>query len=121
MVKHHGESSKMGQAGPYPKQSQVGCKCKLAHKLLELLMRSATVNMTSVKLGTLREQRKHNLVHQLGKGVTRRDFQRWKPASMFLKRVWRSSIKAKEDSLGQRARKKKLNLESTGLSPWSTD
>ncbi|RZS13189.1 hypothetical protein BHM03_00044737 [Ensete ventricosum] len=31
---------------------QVGCKCKLAHKLLKPLMRSATVNKTSVKLGT---------------------------------------------------------------------
>ncbi|RRT82774.1 hypothetical protein B296_00000090 [Ensete ventricosum] len=100
MVKHYGESSKMVQAGPLPKQTQVGCKCKLARKLLEPLMRSATVNMTSVKLGTLRERRRHNLVHQLGKGDTRRDFQRWKPASMFLKRAWRNSIKAKEASLG---------------------
>ncbi|RWW37380.1 hypothetical protein BHE74_00057522 [Ensete ventricosum] len=93
MAKHRGESSKMG------KQSQVGCKCKLARKLLEPLMRSATVNMTSVKLGTLRERRKHNLVHQLGKGDTRRDFQRWRLASMFLKRAWRNPIKAKEGSL----------------------
>ncbi|RWV79478.1 hypothetical protein GW17_00059379 [Ensete ventricosum] len=30
-------------------------------------MRSATVNMTSVKLGTLREWRRHNLVLQLEK------------------------------------------------------
>ncbi|RWW61042.1 hypothetical protein BHE74_00031912 [Ensete ventricosum] len=83
-----------------PKQPQVGCKCKLARKLLEPLMRSATVNKTSVKLGTLRERRRCNLVCQLGKGVTKRDFQRWKPASMFLKRAWRNSTKAKEGSLG---------------------
>ncbi|RRT69385.1 hypothetical protein B296_00029421 [Ensete ventricosum] len=83
-----------------PKQSQVGCKCKLARKLLEPLMRSATVNKTSVKLGTLRERRRRNLVCQLGKGATKRDFQRWKSASMFLKRAWRNSTKAKEGSLG---------------------
>ncbi|RWV80274.1 hypothetical protein GW17_00058483, partial [Ensete ventricosum] len=52
------------------------------------------------KVGYSCEQRKHNLVHQLGKGATRRDFQRWKPALMFLKQVWRNSIKAKEGSLG---------------------
>ncbi|RWV85872.1 hypothetical protein GW17_00052295 [Ensete ventricosum] len=90
----------MGQAGPLPKQPQVGCKCKLARKLLEPLMRSATVNKKSVKLGTLRERRRRNLVRQLGKGATKRDFQRWKPASMFLKRAWRNSTKAKEGSLG---------------------
>ncbi|KAJ8512718.1 hypothetical protein OPV22_003152 [Ensete ventricosum] len=67
-------------------------------------MRSAVVNMTSVKLGTFCEQRRHNLVHQLGKGATRKDFQRWKPTSMFLKRAWRNSIKAKEGSLGVHAR-----------------
>ncbi|RRT63670.1 hypothetical protein B296_00004791 [Ensete ventricosum] len=38
---------------PCPKQSQVGYKCKLARKLLEPLMRSATTNKTSVKLGIL--------------------------------------------------------------------
>ncbi|RWV76850.1 hypothetical protein GW17_00062422 [Ensete ventricosum] len=100
MAKHRGDSSKMGQAGSLPQAPQVGCKCKLARKQLELLRRSAAVNMTSVKLGTLRERRKHNLVHQLEKGAIRKDFQRWKPASMFLKRAWRNSIKAKEGSLG---------------------
>ncbi|RRT81755.1 hypothetical protein B296_00017717 [Ensete ventricosum] len=100
MAKHRGESSKIGQADLCPKQPQVGYKCKLARKLLEPLMRSAAVNMTSMKLDTLREWRKHNQVHQLGKGATRRDFQWWKPSSMFLKRVWRNSIKAKEGSLG---------------------
>ncbi|RWW51105.1 hypothetical protein BHE74_00042579 [Ensete ventricosum] len=101
MAKHRGESKKMGQAGPLPQVAASGLQVqKLARKLLEPLMRSATVNMTSVKLGTLREWRRHNLVHQLGKGATRRDFQRWKPASMFLKQAWRNSIKAKEGSLG---------------------
>ncbi|RWV92581.1 hypothetical protein GW17_00045028 [Ensete ventricosum] len=92
--------ARWGKPDLCPKQPQVGYKCKLARKLLEPLMRSVAVNMTSVKFGTLRERRKHNLVHQLGKGATRRDFQRWKPASMFLNRDWRNSIKAKEDSLG---------------------
>ncbi|RWV82404.1 hypothetical protein BHE74_00031772 [Ensete ventricosum] len=85
MAKHRSESSKMGQAGSLPQAAQVGYKCKLTRKLLEPLMRSATVNMASVKLGTLCERRRHNLVHQLGKGATRRDSQRWKLASMFLK------------------------------------
>ncbi|RZS08371.1 hypothetical protein BHM03_00039341 [Ensete ventricosum] len=49
MAKHHGESSKMGQVGPFSKQLQVGCKYKLAHKLLEPLMRSATTNNMSMK------------------------------------------------------------------------
>ncbi|RWV95344.1 hypothetical protein GW17_00042035 [Ensete ventricosum] len=35
-------------------------------------MRSATANKTSVKLGTLREQRRRNLVRQLEKGVRKR-------------------------------------------------
>ncbi|RRT38868.1 hypothetical protein B296_00033939 [Ensete ventricosum] len=69
-------------------------------QLLERLMRSATTNKTSVKLGTLRERRKRNLVRQLGKGATKRDLQRWKPASMFLKRAWKNFTKAKEGSLG---------------------
>ncbi|RRT47994.1 hypothetical protein B296_00037967, partial [Ensete ventricosum] len=77
----------------------VGCKCKLAGKLLEPLMRSATTNKTSVKLSILHEWRKHNLVRQPGKGVAKRDLQRWKPASMFLKRAWRNSTKAKKGFL----------------------
>ncbi|RRT85304.1 hypothetical protein B296_00000497 [Ensete ventricosum] len=52
----------------------------------------------SVKLGTLRKQRRCNLVRQLEKGATKRDLQWWKPASMFLKRAWRNSTKAKEGS-----------------------
>ncbi|RRT61739.1 hypothetical protein B296_00043949 [Ensete ventricosum] len=32
MVKYHGESSKMGQAGPLPQAAASGCKCKPAHK-----------------------------------------------------------------------------------------
>ncbi|RRT56478.1 hypothetical protein B296_00047838 [Ensete ventricosum] len=93
MAKHRGDSSKMGKPDLCPKQPQVGCMCKLSHKLLEPLMRS-------VKLGTLREWRRHNLVRQLEKGATRRDFQRWKPPSMFLKRALRNYTKAKEGSLG---------------------
>ncbi|RWW43098.1 hypothetical protein BHE74_00051277 [Ensete ventricosum] len=91
--------ARWGKLDRCPKRPQVGCKCKLACKLLEPLMRSATVNMTSVKLGTLHERRKYNLERQLGKGATRRNFRRWKPTLMFLKQAWRNSTKAKEGSL----------------------
>ncbi|RWV87505.1 hypothetical protein GW17_00050489 [Ensete ventricosum] len=83
----------------YP-EPQVGCKCKLARKLLEPLMRSATVNKTSVKLGILLEGRRRYLERQLGRRATERDLQWRKPASMFLKRAWRNSTKAEEGYLG---------------------
>ncbi|RRT52039.1 hypothetical protein B296_00027217 [Ensete ventricosum] len=92
--------ARWGKPDPFPKQSQVGCKCKLARMLLEPLVRSAAADKTNVKLGTLREWRRRNLVRQLGKGATKRDIQRWKPSSMFLKRAWRNSTKDNEDSLG---------------------
>ncbi|RWW48741.1 hypothetical protein BHE74_00045159 [Ensete ventricosum] len=60
MVKHRGESSKMGQAGPLPQAAVGGLQVQLAHKLLEPLMRSATTNKTSVKLGILREPRRQS-------------------------------------------------------------
>ncbi|RWW85415.1 hypothetical protein BHE74_00005915 [Ensete ventricosum] len=60
-------------------------RCKLARKLLKPLMRSTAANKTSVKLGTLRERRRRNLVRQLEKEAIKRDLQQWKPASMFLK------------------------------------
>ncbi|RWW68017.1 hypothetical protein BHE74_00024490 [Ensete ventricosum] len=92
--------ARWGKPDLCPKQPQVGCKCKLTHKLLEPLMRSAVVNKMSVKRGTLHEHRRHTLIRQLGKGATKKDFQWWKLASMFLKRAWRNSTKAKEGSLG---------------------
>ncbi|RWV98231.1 hypothetical protein BHE74_00046303 [Ensete ventricosum] len=92
--------ARWGKPDPCPKQPQVGCKCKLASKLLEPLMRSVTANKTSMKLGILHERRRHNLKRQLGKGTTRRDLQWRKPASMFLKQAWRNSTKANKGSLG---------------------
>ncbi|RZS16402.1 hypothetical protein BHM03_00048386 [Ensete ventricosum] len=82
------------------KQPQVGCKCKLALKLLESLMRSVATNKMSEKLGILHERRRRNLECQSGKGATRRDLQWRRPALMFLKRVWRNSTKANKSSLG---------------------
>ncbi|RZS24239.1 hypothetical protein BHM03_00057291 [Ensete ventricosum] len=79
---------------------QVGYKCKLARKLLEPLMRSATVNKTSVKLDILHEGSRRHLECQLGRRATERDLQWRKPALMFLKRAWRNSTKAKEGYLG---------------------
>ncbi|RRT35820.1 hypothetical protein B296_00049901 [Ensete ventricosum] len=58
--------ARWGKSDLCHKQRQVGCKCKLARKLLEPLMRSAAVNKTSMKLDTLRKRRR-NLVCQLGK------------------------------------------------------
>ncbi|RWW57051.1 hypothetical protein BHE74_00036186 [Ensete ventricosum] len=66
--------ARCGKPDPCPKQPQVGCKCKLARKLLEPLMRSATANKMTVKLGTLRERRRHNLVHKLGKEPQRETY-----------------------------------------------
>ncbi|RZS20875.1 hypothetical protein BHM03_00053436 [Ensete ventricosum] len=100
MVRHRGESSKMGQAGPLLQQSQVGCKCKLARKLLEPLMRSAVVNKMSVKLSILLEGRRRHLERQLRRRATERDLRWRKLASMFLKRAWRNSTKAEEGYLG---------------------
>ncbi|RWV78789.1 hypothetical protein BHE74_00014225 [Ensete ventricosum] len=50
-----------GKLDPCSKQPQVGYKCKLTRKLLESLIRSATVNKTSMKLGILREWRRRHL------------------------------------------------------------
>ncbi|RWW01503.1 hypothetical protein GW17_00035456 [Ensete ventricosum] len=71
MAKHRGNRARSGNPDLCPKQPQVGCKCKLARKLLELLMRSATANKMSVKVGILRKWR-HNLERQPGRGATRR-------------------------------------------------
>ncbi|RRT55034.1 hypothetical protein B296_00044345 [Ensete ventricosum] len=84
MVKHRGESSKMGQAGPLPQAVVGGLQVQLAHKLLEPLMRSATTNKTSVKLGILREPRRRNLELQSRKGAIRRGLQWWKPVRTML-------------------------------------
>ncbi|RZS09942.1 hypothetical protein BHM03_00041072 [Ensete ventricosum] len=78
----------------------VGCKCKLARKLLEPLMRSAVVNKMSVKLGILHKGRRRHLERQPGRRATERDLQWRKLALMFLKRAWRNSTKAKEGYLG---------------------
>ncbi|RRT58641.1 hypothetical protein B296_00032447 [Ensete ventricosum] len=42
--------ARWGKPDPCPKQSQAGCKCKHACKLLEPLIRSVAANKTSVKL-----------------------------------------------------------------------
>ncbi|RRT86131.1 hypothetical protein B296_00002690 [Ensete ventricosum] len=81
-------------------QPQLGCKCILARKLLEPLMRSTTANKMSVKLRILRERRRRNLECQPEKGATMRGLQWRKLASMFLKRAWRNSTKANEGFLG---------------------
>ncbi|RRT38044.1 hypothetical protein B296_00050388 [Ensete ventricosum] len=99
MVRHRSESSKMGQVGPLLQAAVGGCKCKLARKLLEPLMRSATVNKMSVKLGILYERRRHHLEHQPRRRTTERDLQWRKSTLMFLKRAW-NSTKAKEGYLG---------------------
>ncbi|RWV80825.1 hypothetical protein GW17_00057834 [Ensete ventricosum] len=92
--------ARWGKRDPCSKQPQMGCKCKLARKLLEPLMRSATVNKTSMKLGILHEGRRRHLERQPGRRATERDLQWRKPTLMFLKRAWRNSTKAKEDYLG---------------------
>ncbi|RWW74561.1 hypothetical protein BHE74_00017489 [Ensete ventricosum] len=100
MVRHLGESSKIGQIGPLPQAAAGGLQVQTRSQAVGALMRSAIVNKMSMKLGTLLEQRRGNLVHQLGKGATKRDLQQWKPASMFLKRAWRNSTKGNERLLG---------------------
>ncbi|RWV79245.1 hypothetical protein GW17_00059655 [Ensete ventricosum] len=89
-----------GKPDPYSKQPQVCCKCKLARKLLEPLMRSAAVNKTSVKLSILYEGRRRHLKRQPGRRATERDLQWRRPALMFLKRAWRNSTKARKGYLG---------------------
>ncbi|RWW26321.1 hypothetical protein GW17_00009306 [Ensete ventricosum] len=79
--------ARWGKLDLCPKQPQVGYKYKLALKLLELLMRSTTVNKMSEKLGTLRKRRRDNLERRSGIEATRRDLQWQKPALAFLKRV----------------------------------
>ncbi|RWV84759.1 hypothetical protein GW17_00053503 [Ensete ventricosum] len=87
-----------GQAEPLPQTIVGEMKCKLALKLLETLMKSTTMNKTSEKLGILREWRRCNLERQPKIEAMRRDLQRRKPATMFLKRVWRNSTKANKGS-----------------------
>ncbi|RWW50946.1 hypothetical protein BHE74_00042751 [Ensete ventricosum] len=56
--------TRWGKPNHCPKQSQVGCKCKLALKLLELLRRivianKTSENKTSEKLTIFRERRRN--------------------------------------------------------------
>ncbi|RZS18397.1 hypothetical protein BHM03_00050655, partial [Ensete ventricosum] len=74
---------------------QVGCKYKLARKLLE-----RGSEQDGMKLGILHEGRRRHLERQPGRRAIERDLQWRKPASIFLKRAWRNSTKAKEGYLG---------------------
>ncbi|RWW08670.1 hypothetical protein GW17_00027870 [Ensete ventricosum] len=100
MVKHYGEFSKMEQAGPLPQavagELQVQTRSQTAGAVHE--ERDSEHDECEVWYSPRAEEAQSNV--PIGKKATKRDFQRWKPASMFLKRVWRNSTKAKEGSLG---------------------
>ncbi|RWV99756.1 hypothetical protein BHE74_00008467 [Ensete ventricosum] len=67
--------TRQGKPDHCPKQLQVGCKCKLALKLLQPLKRCNAVKMTSKKLAIVREQRKHNPERQQEREAMRRGLQ----------------------------------------------
>ncbi|RRT52756.1 hypothetical protein B296_00043359 [Ensete ventricosum] len=100
MVKHRGESSKMGQAGPLLQAAVGGLQVQTRSQTVGAAQEEHGKNNTSVKLGILHEWRRRYLERQPGKRATRRDLQRRKPALMFLKRAWRNSTKANEGSFG---------------------
>ncbi|RZR79281.1 hypothetical protein BHM03_00004973, partial [Ensete ventricosum] len=56
--------ARWGKSDLCRKQPKVGCKCKLALKLLEPLRRNAEAKKMSTKLGILRERRRCNLERQ---------------------------------------------------------
>ncbi|RWV86138.1 hypothetical protein BHE74_00016103 [Ensete ventricosum] len=120
MAKHHGDSSKMGQAGPLPKQPQVGCKCKLASKLLEPLMRSAAANKTSVKLRTRRAEEMQSGA-LTGKRSHKERLKTVETRLDFLEASLEELYQRQGRILGVESSQKKLNLGSTGSTPWSTD
>ncbi|RZR83760.1 hypothetical protein BHM03_00010456 [Ensete ventricosum] len=100
MAKYFGESSKIGQAGPLPQAAASGLQVQTHSQTVGAAHEEHGSEHDEREVGYSPRVRRHNLMCQLEKGATRRDFQRWKPASMFLKRAWRNYIKAKEVSLG---------------------
>ncbi|RWV80930.1 hypothetical protein GW17_00057711 [Ensete ventricosum] len=100
MVRHRGESSKMGQAGPLLQAAAGG---------LQVQTRSQTAGAAHEEHGSEQDEREVGYSPRgeeapsgapTGRRAIERDLQWWKPASMFLKRAWRNSTKAKEGYLG---------------------
>ncbi|RWV84648.1 hypothetical protein GW17_00053625 [Ensete ventricosum] len=101
MVKHHGESSKMGQAGPLLQAAAVG---------LQVQTRSQTIIAAHEERGSEQDKREVGysplmeeapLEPQLGKRATRRDLQWRKPALIFLKRAWRTQPRLAKATWGR--------------------
>ncbi|RZS23713.1 hypothetical protein BHM03_00056699 [Ensete ventricosum] len=96
MVRHRGESSKMGQAGPLLQAAAGG---------LQVQTRSQTAGAAHEEHDSEQDEREVGILHEgrrrhPGRRAIERDLQWRKPASMFLKRAWRNSTKAEEGYLG---------------------
>ncbi|RZR72566.1 hypothetical protein BHM03_00014676 [Ensete ventricosum] len=100
MVRHRGESSKMGQAGPLLQAAAGGLQVQTRLQTAGAAYEERDSNKTSMKLVILHKGRRRHLERQPGRRATKRDLHWRKPTSMFLKRAWRNSTKAKEGYLG---------------------
>ncbi|RZS22485.1 hypothetical protein BHM03_00055277 [Ensete ventricosum] len=100
MAKHLGESSKMGQAGPLPQAAASGLQVQTRSQTAGAAHEERGSEHDECEVGYSPREEEAQSGAPTGKGATRRDFQRWKPALMFLKRAWKNSNKAKEGSLG---------------------
>ncbi|RRT37580.1 hypothetical protein B296_00044200 [Ensete ventricosum] len=92
--------SKMGQAGPLPQAVVGGLQVQTRWQTTGVAHEERESEHDECEVGYSLRAEEAQSGAPTGKGATRRDYQRWKPASMLLKRAWRNSTKAKEDSLG---------------------
>ncbi|RRT43066.1 hypothetical protein B296_00051604 [Ensete ventricosum] len=94
MAKHHGELSKMEQAGLLPQATAGGLQVHTHLQAPGAAHEERSSEQDEYKVGcSLRGEEAQS-------GEFEASLQRWKPTSMFFKRAWRNSIKAKEGSLG---------------------
>ncbi|RRT52896.1 hypothetical protein B296_00026899 [Ensete ventricosum] len=101
MVKHHGESSKMGQAGPLLQAAAGGLQVQTRSQTTGVAYEEPDSEQDEREVGySPRGEEAPSGVPTGKKGHRERDLQWRKPASMFLKRAWRNSTKAKEGYLG---------------------
>ncbi|RWW36716.1 hypothetical protein BHE74_00058245 [Ensete ventricosum] len=100
MVRHHGESSKMGQAEPLLQATAGGLEVQTHSQTAGAAYEEHGSEQDECEVGYSPRGEEAPSGALTGKKGHRERLQWRKPASMFLKRVWRNSTKAKEGYLG---------------------
>ncbi|RZS24070.1 hypothetical protein BHM03_00057103 [Ensete ventricosum] len=98
MVKHHGESSKMGQAEPLLQAAAGGQQVQTQSQTVGAAHEEHDSEQDEREFGYSPRVEKVPSGEPTGKKSHKERLQQWKPALMFLKRAWMNSTKANECS-----------------------